>query len=342
MLSLENGECSSGRVLVIFPGALGDLICVMPAIVAIARRHPRASIELMARLELARLAVDRTVVTRGHSIDVREVSHLFTNQPSDSARRFFSQFDRIYCFFASDDARFRARLNSATDGEVSFHPFRPTGEGHISQAYLREVGEEASRRGAHLEPTANDLAAAKQALARSGCDSSELIVIFPGSGSPMKNWPAENFLELASMLAKRSRILRSADSALSDTGMGHDDKAHSCAVVLGPVETALEPIFRELSLPVLKGLDLPTVAGVARIASAFVGNDSGVSHLAAAAGASGVVIFGPTDPSRWRPLPSRPGQRVEILKREPIESVKVGEVADVFCKICRGATKIID
>ena len=330
------------RVLVVFPGALGDLICAMPAIAAIARRHVGASIELMARFELARLAVDRTVVTRGHSIDAREVSQLFTDQPSDSGRRFFSQFDRIYSFFASDDARFRARLNSATDGEVLFHPFRPTGEGHISQAYLREVGEKASRQGALLEPTANDLAAAKQALARAGCDSSQLIAIFPGSGSPAKNWPAENFMTLASMLAKRPEILRSADSALNDTVVGHDDKAHSCAVVLGPAETALEPIFRKLDLPVLKGLDLQTVAGVARIASAFVGNDSGVSHLAAAVGASGVVIFGPTDPSRWRPLASRPGQHVEILRREPIESVKVGEVADVLFKICRGAPKIID
>ena len=336
------GECSPGRVLVIFPGALGDLICMMPAIAGIARRHVGASIELMARFELARLAVDRTVVTRGHSIDAREVSQLFSDQPSDCARRFFSQFDRIYSFFASDDARFRARLNSATDGEVSFHPFRPTGEGHVSETCLREVGEEASHKGALLEPTANDLAAAKQALARSGCDSSQLIVICPGSGSPATNWPEESFLELALMLAKRSWILRSADSALNDTGMGHGDKTHSCAVVLGPAETALEPIFRKLDLPVLKDLNLQTVAGVARIASAFVGNDSGVSHLAAAVGASGVVIFGTTDPSRWRPLASRPGQRVEILKGEPIESVKAGEVADVLSKICRGAPKIID
>ena len=335
------GECSTGRVLVIFPGALGDLICVMPAIVAIARRHPGASIELMARFELARLAVDRTVVTRGHSIDAREVSQLFTDQPSDSARRLFSQFDRIYSFFASEDVRFREHLNAATDGAVSFHSFRPSGEGHVSQAYLREVGEEASRKGALLEPTANDLTATKQALARSGCDSSQLIAIFPGSGSPAKNWPAENFMTLASMLATRSGILRSADSALNDTGIGYEKKTRSCAVVLGPAETALEPIFRKLSFPVLKDLDLPTVAGVARIASAFVGNDSGVSHLAAAVGASGVVIFGPTDPSRWRPLASRPGQHVQILRREPIESVKVGEVADVLSKICRGATKII-
>jgi ADP-heptose:LPS heptosyltransferase len=41
---------------------------------------------------------------------------------------------------------------------------------------------------------------------------------------------------------------------------------------------------------------------LARLAAGFVGNDSGVSHLAAAAGAPGVAIFGPTDPDRWRPI----------------------------------------
>ena len=52
----------------------------------------------------------------------------------------------------------------------------------------------------------------------------------------------------------------------------------------------------------LKDLELATVAGIARLATGFVGNDSGVSHLAAAADARGVVIFGASDPQRWRPL----------------------------------------
>ena len=112
------------RVLVIFPGALGDLMCLMPALAAISRRHPGASIELMARFELARLVAGRSVVARAHSLDAREVGELFS-ESSGGARRFFGQFDRIYSFFASDDARFRARLAAATDAQVSFHPFRP-------------------------------------------------------------------------------------------------------------------------------------------------------------------------------------------------------------------------
>jgi heptosyltransferase-3 len=338
MSSAEKSTHAIRRVLIIFPGALGDLMCVMPAIAAIARRHAGASIELMARGELARLAVGRTVVARGHSIDAREVGELFSDGPSDGARRFFSQFDRVYSFFASDDARFRARLIAATDGEVSFHPFRPVGEGHVSEAYLRAIGEAGSSGGWRLEPTRDDLAVAEPALAHSGCGGSNLIVMFSGSGSAAKNWPVGKFLALAAMLAKGFGILR--PDGLQNDNVG--TSAIEVVVVLGPAEAGIESVFREAGVAVLKDLELPTVAALARVASAFVGNDSGVSHLAAAVGTSGVVIFGPSDPARWRPLASRPGQRIEIVRGEPIEQVEPHEVAGVLFKICRAGANIID
>ncbi len=295
-------------MLVIFPGALGDLMCLMPVLDTIARRHAGASIELMARFELARLAAGRTVVARAHSIDARELGALFSDEtPIDpGARRFFADFDRIYSFFASDDPRFRARLAAATDADVSFHPFRPEGDAHISAAYLRAIGATASPMDSRLEPTPDDLAAAARALDQSNVDSSHLVVIFPGSGSPAKNWPAEKFAALASTLSKRASV----------------------AVILGPAESSLEPIFRERGVPSLEDLDLPTVAAIARLAAAFVGNDSGVSHLAAAVGTPGLAIFGPTDPARWRPL----GGRIDILRRNPIDSIEVEEVAVALSK----------
>ena len=299
-------------MLVIFPGALGDLMCLMPALVAISRRHPGASVELMARFELARLAAGRTVVARGHSIDAREVGELFADGTSGNARRFFGEFDRIYSFFASDDARFRARLTTATDADVSFHPFRPGEDGHVSAGYLRSIDEDDAPADVRLEPTSDDLAAASRVLAESKCDGSNLIVIFPGSGSPGKNWPPDKFVALASALSLSNRA--------------------SVVVILGPAEASIEPIFREAGIRVLKDLDLPTVAAVARLASAFVGNDSGVSHLAAAVGASGVAIFGPTDPARWRPIGPGGDAQIRVLRREPVDSIETREVAGALMK----------
>src|SRR6266481_6342846 len=84
---------SNPRVLVIFPGALGDLLCLVPAVRAIARRNPGATLELIAR---------------GHSIDRREVGQLFAadERVSEDARAFFGAFDRVYSFFAADDPNF--------------------------------------------------------------------------------------------------------------------------------------------------------------------------------------------------------------------------------------------
>jgi ADP-heptose:LPS heptosyltransferase len=336
MAAVEKSARAGQRVLVIFPGALGDLMCLMPALAAISRRHRGASVELMARLELARLVVGRSVVARGHSIDAREVGELFADEAAGGARRFFGDFDRVYSFFASDDARFRARLAAATDGEVSFHRFRPTGDGHVSAGYLRAIDAGAAPMDARLEPTPDDLVAASRVLADLKCDRSNFIVIFPGSGSSAKNWPAEKFAAIAAMLASESGILplrrhsglrlveaELSGGALNDTG---------CVVVLGPAEASIEPIFREARVAVVKDLDLPVVAAIARLATAFVGNDSGVAHLGAAVGAPGVVIFGPTEPTRWRPIGRGGDAQITVIRREPIDSIEPREVAGALSK----------
>src|SRR5258708_28959827 len=90
----------------------------------------------------------------------------------------------------------------------------------------------------------------------------------------------------------------------------------------------MERTLRESDLPVLKDLNLGTVAGIARLARCFVGNASGASHLAAAADAPGVVIFGPSDPARWRPL-----GRVAVLSPNEISSIDPDEVAAAVNRI---------
>jgi heptosyltransferase-3 len=96
--------------------------------------------------------------------------------------------------------------------------------------------------------------------------------------------------------------------------------------VHGPAEAALESALAAHRSATLRGLELGAVAGIARLATAFVGNDSGVSHLASAAGACGVMLFGPTDPARWRPL-----GKIAVIRREPIASI---EPAEVYAAIC--------
>ena len=55
---------------------------------------------------------------------------------------------------------------------------------------------------------------------------------------------------------------------------------------------------------------LEAVAGLIACADLYIGNDSGLTHMAAALGAPTVAVFGPTDPGTWRPL----GRVVRVLR----------------------------
>ncbi len=298
----------SKSILVIFPGALGDLICLIPTLQALAKRHDGAPLELMARAELARFATGRLGVAHGHSIDRREVAQLFAAGAGPiavEARAFFGSFAQVCSFFASDDEHFIAALDAASSGRASHFPFRPPAAGHVAAGYLREIDvtvseEEAARLDCSFELHREDLDMAEDRLAGLGLYVGNYALILPGSGSIAKNWPAQNFVALAEMLARRMRPL----------------------VVLGPAEAGLEPIFTARALPVVANIELAEVAALARLAGCFVGNDSGASHLAAAAGARGVAIFGPTDPERWRPL-----GRTTVMRREPLSALAPAEVA---------------
>jgi heptosyltransferase-2 len=299
----------AGRGLIIFPGALGDLICLLPAIHALHGKYPGIEFELMARAELARFAAVRMQVVAGHSIDRREVASLFSEGGGELAlvRNFFGQYQRIDSFFASDNKIFRSSLEQAAQSKVSFYPFRPAGSGHVAECYLRVIGAIVPQPlDARVDVLPDDLRDAQRRLSRLGLRPGRFVLVLPGSGSARKNWPAENFGSLAERTGQILPVL----------------------FVLGPAETGLGSIFRARSLPIISEIELGELAGLARMSRCFIGNDSGVSHLAAAAGARGAVIFGPADPDRWRPL-----GKVKIVRSQSLDTLSPGEVWLVLAKL---------
>jgi ADP-heptose:LPS heptosyltransferase len=58
----------------------------------------------------------------------------------------------------------------------------------------------------------------------------------------------------------------------------------------------------------------------------YLGNDSGITHLAAMLGVPTVAIFGPTDPKIWRPM----GPFVKVIQGYSLEDVTVDEVMGVL------------
>jgi heptosyltransferase-3 len=307
-------------MLVIFPGALGDLVCLLPAIETLAERHRAARFELMAAPTLAGFFAGRSVFVAGHSIDRAEVASLFADSDTGlaPARRLFGRFGRIYSFFASDNATYRRRLTLACDGVASFHRFRPADMCHVTAGYLTEL-DLVPEAGNQLEPwvaaqnvhaaTASarariflktaDFAASEEILSAVGLQRRRFVILMPGSGSPVKNWPAEKFASLAEAISER----------------------FPSAILLGPAEHRLKGIFEARRCVVFEGLELPVAAALIASALAFVGNDSGMSHLAAALDVPGVVLFGPTEPALWAPL-----GRIMIIVGSPLFELDSSEV----------------
>ncbi len=107
-------------------------------------------------------------------------------------------------------------------------------------------------------------------------DDGGFTVIHPFSGSPRKNWPLENFRRLAAVLGP----------------------CRWCAGPEEPLDGAVR--FEDL-------YDLACWLASARL---YVGNDSGITHLAAAVGTPVIALFGPTDPAVWAPR----GPRVQVVR----------------------------
>ncbi len=104
----------------------------------------------------------------------------------------------------------------------------------------------------------------------------------PGSGSISKNWPLDRYLYVAERIRRHVTFL--LGSAEIERSPGKDIPESKCAVICPENIGRLSRVLAEASL--------------------YIGNDSGVSHLASFCGTPSIVLFGPTDPAIWRPLGS--------------------------------------
>jgi ADP-heptose:LPS heptosyltransferase len=261
------------RVAVVFPGALGDLLLALPALRLLRARHAGAHLTLVVAGPLVSLASLLEVADEVASLDDRDGARLFGG---DELPRWLSGRPTLYSWIGSADAALRAHLGGAT-GAAHFHRVEQgPGERHVAAEYVRALGlalalpEPVPVR---IRPRASALASAL--LARL---AAPVLVVHAGAGSRAKRWDNAGFVQVANWW-------RAAGG--------------TAVVVAGPAEAGEAPM---LGPPEARDWPLPDVAALLAGAALFLGNDSGISHLAAAVGAPGVVLFGPTDARRWRPL----------------------------------------
>ena len=289
-------ESRSG-VLVVFPGALGDLVCLVPTLRELERRND-ALPSLLCKGDLVPLIV-MTRLAMAEPIERRETSWLFSAQPPQEAAAFFGAFSSIESFTGAGVAEVEHNLRRWAQGEARVHPFRPSERIHVAEHFLRSIGGEhpVDELEARLEIPAELRAAASR---RWRGRRLPLLLMHPGSGGEAKRWSREGFRRVAERWLLRGGSL---------------------IVLLGAAEESEVDAWGAEGFEVAVGLDVIEVAALLGIADVYLGNDSGISHLAAAVGAFGVALFGPTDPRSWRPL----SRRMRAMTLEPWSGI--GEAA---------------
>lgn len=263
-----------------FPGALGDLLCCWPAIDAL---RARAALTLATRIRVDRLLPDASLAH--WSVDRREIAELFGAGPlSPQARELFANFDAIDSFTGHGDPQVASRLAEAASDTVRVHPFRAMRVGESAgQYYARRLGVPLVYRRLDVQP---DAVAWADALWRRAGLGARTLAIHPGSGSPLKNWQGMEAVAAAWRYAGGQIV------ALH----GPVEIEHRTRLASVDASTDDEP--------------LDHVAAVIARAQYYLGNDSGISHLAGLVGARALVLFGDSDPRIWAPS----GDRVHVIR----------------------------
>lgn len=273
-------------MLAVRAGALGDTLLVLPALGALRGAvGPRGRVELLGRLPQATLACGERYATAVHDFERALFRGFFeSGTPHDDAelRRFLAPYDLVVAW-----ARLPRLAELAPCPILTTDPRPPEGR-HASEHLadlLRQGGIDAAvgfgpSVGEKLE-LRDDAHREADALCRASRLASDFVAIHPSSGSPDKNWHPVYFRDLATLVAGTGRSVVWVE--------GEADRA-----IVAPLQEAVPGVLA-------KGLSLEGLGALLSRSSLYVGNDSGVTHLAAACGAPTIAIFRSTDPERWAP-----------------------------------------
>ena len=224
------------------------------------------SITLAGDVTRLQLAVEGGVAGKAVRLDSLDFHTVFS-EPSEKLRTALTPYDRVVVWMKDGDGMITGAIRDCVVGDVRCFAGvpPPSWQGHASGYFLDCLGEAG----------VNNFRLGLSPT--SGPD----IFMQPGSGSGAKNWPMNNFEALSIALM------------VQGYGVGW---------CLGPAE---ESIAVPEGVEELREVDLVTVGGMLAGARCFVGNDSGLGHVAVAVGCPVVSVFGPTNPVVWAPWGAR-------------------------------------
>jgi heptosyltransferase III len=295
---------SMNRILVIRGGAIGDFVLTLPALKALREANPGAHIDLLGYKHIAELANNRFYANGVRSIEYAPLARFFAkdSELSSDLRDYFSSFDLIISYLYDPDQIFQINARRCGVRQFVVGPGK-IGDGEHASRQLAEpmekLGLKIASLAAKIYPSAEDRQFASNFLddfARPSPSRTGIVAFHPGSGSEKKNWPLQNWIDLGNSLLNSPNF----HGSILVVG-GEADEART-----GQFKSSWSDYPR---VRFAESLALPHLAAVLE-QTLYLGHDSGISHLAAAAGANCILFFGPTNPAVWAPQ----GENVRILR----------------------------
>ncbi len=294
------------RVLVIRLRSIGDTVLSTPSLFALRRFLPNAQIDVLLEDWVAPVLEDSELVDKvikvskgsvarfGTALRLREakydvVFNLHGGTTSTFLTRFTGARHRIGYKSYQYSSLYTDLLSSSTD----FWEEEKTHSAEQQLALLGFAGVPVSDRPkSRLTVSPEAVDEVDTLLHAYGLDEDRLALIHPSTAFETKQWAPENFAKIAEYFAAM-RITRVAVATKAEAKT-LEKVGETCRVSIFP--------FDDLSLP--------QIAALAARAEVFVGNDSGIAHIAAAVGTPTVVIFGSSNRDHWRPWTDAPNEIV--------------------------------
>ncbi len=290
------------RILVRAPNWVGDAIMALPALEALKENLPESSVVVLAKPWVIPVfenhpCVDNVLSYRKDVPYPRALLRILST--ASELKRL--KFDLAFLLQNAFEAALLAwlagipnRLGYNTDGRslLLSHPVpkgknRPSHQVEYYMGILKSMNWRVESRDPHLHVNGSKASAARSLLLSFGIKKDDFLLgLGPGATyGPAKRWPPERFAAVADMAAEKW----GAKVVIMGSG---NEQSIGDAVVLA---------MRSPALNLCGKTSLGEAAAVIRQCSAFVTNDSGLMHLAAALDVPTVAVFGSTDPTATGP-----------------------------------------
>ena len=311
------------RVLVVRLRSIGDTVLSTPSLIALRRFLPDARIDVLLEDWVASVlegfdAVDNVLTVAKDTKSRIKIAHRIRRNKYDvvfnlhggTTSTFFVRASGAKHRIGFANYRYSFLYNHLLSSPLDFwkQKFAHSAEQQLALFGFVGIPVEDKPK-SHLKVAKSAENSIKEKLAQSQIPNpkSQIALVHPIAAFDTKQWATENFARVSEFLSAKG--------------------FQSVAVATKKERGVLENLKQISAAPILTfdDLTLPEITALASQAKIFVGNDSGIAHIAAAVGTPSVVVFGSSNRHHWRPWTDAPNEIVyEKLPCQPC--------AGYFCK----------